>query len=236
MSSYVRLILDTTSPQSLDLLLNGGSTYTGSRMVDAAISTADEDTTGYSMKLWGDIDFDWAKVNNLVEQDTPDQEVHADNAVWVDFASNKELRLSVTDGSKVIYVQLRDDVHNLSDIVEDSITVDTEVPNVLVLSGPTPPKISKVDGKNISELEFRFSKDVVEYKVTVVGNSGDAEQTAVVIADTNGSANVAGVGEFTEDTTIICEINGTDLEEASPGDGEKIVKVFAKDAMGRWSS
>ena len=43
-------------------------------------------------------------------------------------------------------------------------------------------------------------------------------------------------GGYPADTVINCQIYGADLEAADAGDGTKIVKVFAKDESGNWSS
>ena len=42
-------------------------------------------------------------------------------------------------------------------------------------------------------------------------------------------------GTFKASAAISCKIYGKDLETASSGDGEKIIKVFVKNTHGTWS-
>ena len=46
---------------------------------------------------------------------------------------------------------------------------------------------------------------------------------------------MTATGTFKASTAISCKIYGKDLEAASSGDGEKIIKVFVKNAHGTWS-
>lgn len=56
-----------------------------------------------------------------------------------------------------------------------------------------------------------------------------------LIGTANGSTNMTATGTFKASTAISCKIYGKDLEAASSGDGEKIIKVFVKNAHGTWS-
>ena len=46
---------------------------------------------------------------------------------------------------------------------------------------------------------------------------------------------MSATGTFKASTAISCKVYGKDLEAASSGDGEKIIKVFVKNAHGTWS-
>lgn len=226
MSNYFYLTLDTTGPANPSITIEGGAQYATQQLVDCAISTSDGDTTGYQMKIWGDVD----TANNPDIQDTEA------NSNWITFSASQQVKLSSGDGSKTINVKIRDDVYNESAQASDSITLDTTLP-VVTISGPDVTKISKKPGKN--ECAFSFTVDTVfdEYKVKVVSSTGAAHDTGTLIGTANGSTNMSGnAGGYAADTAINCTITGADLEAASAGDGEKIIKVFVKDEAGNWSA
>lgn len=227
MANFFPLILDTTAPASPTIQLEGGAVYTSALLVNASITTGDVDTTGYQMKIWGDVD-------TTYDTDVQDTEV---GSTWITFSATKQIKLATGDGSKTVYLRIRDDVHNVSAQATDSITLDTNLP-VVTTTAPDVTKISKQAGKNICSFSFSVSEPFTEYKVKVVSSSGASHDTGVVIPTTAGSTNTSATGSF--DTSVGGNINvqiyGTDLETASAGDGEKIIKVFAKDASGAWSS
>lgn len=230
MASYFILVLDTLAPANITLLIDGGSTYTSktNRLADLTISTADTSTAGYQMKIWGDVDL----THNANIQNTEA------NSNWTSYTAEKQIKLSENDGRKTINIKLRDDVYNESSVVSASISLDTTLPTV-VISGVDTNKISKKVGKNIMSFSFTATDmsgvSFAEYKVMVVSGEGSAHDTGVVIPTTNGSTNMSGVGTFSTNTPINCTINGSDLETASSGDGEKCIKVFVKDLAGNWS-
>jgi hypothetical protein len=69
----------------------------------------------------------------------------------------------------------------------------------------------------------------------VVPSSGSAHTAGTTIPATAGSTNTTG-GSLAATTNQSVTIKGTDLETASAGDGDKIVKIFAQDAAGNWST
>lgn len=226
MASYFTLTLDTTGPASPSILLDGGAEYATAQLVTATIGTADIPTTGYQMKIWGDVD----TTHNASIQDT---EVAS---AWISYATSQQVKLSSGDGSKTVYLKIRDDVYNESAQASDTIILDMTLP-VVTVSNVSATKISKVSGKD--EMTFQFSSDSIfdEYKVKVVATSGAANGTGTQIGTTNGSANVSGsTGNYPAATPITVTINGADLEVASGGDGAKIIKVFVKDDAGNWSA
>lgn len=227
MASSFLLELDTTAPGSPAVVIEAGATFTIDRDVDLAISTSDGDTTGYSMKIYGDVDDAFA---------TSEYRAIEANAPWISFAATKSVRVSSGDGSKTIRIKIRDDVNNASSEATDAITLDTTAPQVTVTSGPTPNVISKQTGKRTSTFIWESDAAFEEYKIKVVSAGTDAHTAGTQIPTTAGSTNMSGTaGGYPATTGITSTIDGADLESASAGDGNKRVKVFVKDAAGNWS-
>jgi len=225
MASYYNLTLDTTGVSSPSISLEGGATYATAQLITATIGCGDGDTTGYQMKLWGDVD----TTHNANIQDT---EVASS---WITYGVSQQVKLSSGDGSKTVYLKVRDDVYNESSQTSDSITLDTTLP-VVSIAGPDVSKISKQSGKNTCSFSFQSDSIFDEYKVKVVASTGAAHDTGTQIPTTAGSSNMSGsAGDYPASTPINCQIKGTDLETASSGDGEKIIKVFVLDYAGNWS-
>lgn len=225
MAAHVTIQLDTTGPQTPAVVLNSGDPNTTSRDVSAAITSSDGDAV--MVKIYGDVDDAFA---------TGSYRALEANAPWITLASPHSIRLAAGDGAKTVKIKLRDDVLNVSSEATDTITLDTSVPTIVVDDGPDPPKISKVDTADESVIVWHPDSDIVEYKVKVVSASGSAHSTGTQVPTTAGSSNVGAVVAVDADDPITTTINGTDLETASAGDGNKIVKVFGKDASGNWST
>lgn len=225
MANYFLLTLDTTAPQSPAISIEAGSMYANQQLVDCAISTADADTTGYQMKIWGDVD---------TTQNTDIQTLEGDSN-WMAYSTTQQVKLSTGDESKTLYLKIRDDVLNESAQASDDIILDTSLP-VVSITGPDESKISKISGANVSAFSFTVDAEFEEYKVKVVSSAGASHDTGTQIPTTGGSTNMSGAaGSYPASTAINCSVYGADLESASAGDGEKIVKVFARDAAGNWS-
>lgn len=225
MANYFNLTLDTLGPQSPSISLEGGATYATQQLITATIGTSDTPTTNYQMKLWGDVD----NSNDANVQTTEGA------SSWVTYATSKQVKLSATDGSKTVYCKIRDDVYNESSQASDAITLNTTVP-VVTITGPDVSKISKITGKTTSS--FTFVSDVAfeEYKVKVVPSSSSIQSAGTTIGTAAGSTNMAGsAGGYPSGTPISCAIKGTDLETASAGDGDKVIKVFVRNAASLWS-
>ena len=170
------------------------------------------------MKIWGGVD------GAAIEAD----------AAWVTFAATKEITLTTGDGKKTVNLKVRDDVGNESAVITKEIILDTAVP-VVTITGPDKSKISKVATFNVAAISFTCDVDFVEYKVKVVPATTSLQDAGVVIGTENGSTNMSGTGEYPDAKAIDCTINAADLEAASSGDGEKIIKVFVRNAAGTWS-
>ena len=218
MASFFNLILDTTAPAGVTLALNDDARYTTKASITAKIGCEDAETAGYQMKIWGGVD----------------GAATEDAAAWVNFAATKEITLTTGDGKKTVNLKVRDDVGNESTVVTKEIILDTAVP-VVTVTGPDKSKISKVATFNVAAISFTCDVDFVEYKVKVVPATTSLQDAGVVIGTTNGSTNMSGTGEYPDAQAIDCTINAADLEAASAGDGEKIIKVFVRNAAGTWS-
>lgn len=217
MASYFNLTLDTLAPQGLTIKLNNGSQYTTSKAVQLAINVTDESADGYQMKVWG--------IDGIVKES---------DAVWETLANVKDITLPTGDGLKTVYVKVRDDVYNETAVTSTSITLDTSVPAVTII-GPDVSRISKTSPKDVATFSFTSDVAFTEYKIKVVPSKSSLHDAGTLIGTANGSTNMSATGTFKASTAISCKIYGKDLEIASSGDGEKIIKVFVKNTVGTWS-
>src|SRR5688500_5535585 len=120
MATNFTLTLDTTAPGGVTVSVDGGATYSIDNLVDLTIGTSDGDTTGYSMKIYGDVSdsADTARYRTLEA-----------NAPWITYnASATGIQVSTGDGTKTIRIKIRDDVWNESSEATDTIIVDTSAP------------------------------------------------------------------------------------------------------------
>lgn len=217
MASYFNLTLDTLAPQGLTIKLNNGSQYTTSKAVQLAINVTDESADGYQMKVWG--------IDGIAKES---------DAVWETLANVKDITLSTGDGLKTVYVKVRDDVYNETAVASTSITLDTSVPAVTII-GPDVSRISKTSPKDVATFSFTSDVAFTEYKIKVVPSKSSLHDAGTLIGTANGSTNMSATGTFKASTAISCKIYDKDLEIASSGDGEKIIKVFVKNTVGTWS-
>lgn len=217
MASYFNLTLDTLAPQGLTIKLNNGSQYTTSKAVQLAINVTDESADGYQMKVWG--------IDGIAKES---------DAVWETLANVKDITLPTGDGLKTVYVKVRDDVYNETAVTSTSITLDTSAPAVTII-GPDVSRISKTSPKDVATFSFTSDVAFTEYKIKVVPSKSSLHDAGTLIGAANGSTNMSATGTFKASTAISCKIYGKDLELASSGDGEKIIKVFVKNTVGTWS-
>ena len=219
MASFFNLVLDTLAPAGVTLSINSGAEYTTKPAVQLTIGTSDEPTTGYQMKIWGDI---------------TDASSEA-SASWQTYTTAKSVTLTTGDGLKTVHIKVRDDVGNESSEVTDTINLNTVVP-VVTITGPDKTKISKVATFDSSVFSFSVDSDFEEYKVCVVPNTNSQESAGTIIPTDGGSTNTSGSdGSYKASTPISVTIKGADLESASAGDGTKIIKVFVRNVAGTWS-
>lgn len=225
MATNFTLTLDTTAPSSPTLSLESDAAYTGSQTITATIGTADGDTTGYQIKLWGDVD---EAANANIQADEVDSS-------WITYTTSQTVTLSTGDALKTISLRIRDDVGNSTSVVTDTITLDTTLPVVSITVAATPTKISKVATFDTSTFSFQSDTDAQAWKVKVVPATNSLHSAGTTIPTTAGSVDTTG-GTLAAATNQSVTIKGADLETASAGDGAKIVKVFAQDESGSWST
>lgn len=149
------------------------------------------------------------------------------------------------DGTKNIYLKVKDNAGNVSTAAVQSFVYDTTAPTVEV-SGVDYNRISKMhtartdnSAKFNDETNFVFTPDsviqaykVVAYADEAAANAGSSADAAIGIA--NGSVNMSATG-LNSNSEVAAMIRGADLEAASMGDGIKIVVVYVQDLAGTWS-
>lgn len=226
MANFFYITLDTTAPQNPSLILGDNSGTALTPYIDVHIHTDDLDTTGYKVKLWG----------NVYESFDANIQTNEVDSSWFPFANTIPIQLSSGNETKTIYLRIVDDVLNETDEISQGITLSviTSYP-IVMISNQDVSKISFISGRNACSFSFKSNSDFIEYKVKVVNSVFDLHTAGVAIGTTQGSTNVAGTGTFAANTNTICTIKGQDLFEASRGDGEKLIKVFVKDSNGAWS-
>lgn len=247
MSSYVNITLDTTGPQGVSVCINSDEERTSDKQFSLKILCADSDTTNYQMKIWSEV----------MEFNTEE------SAQWEDYSSDKIITFFndiYEDKTVTVYVKLRDDVWNESEIASDDIEVYIENPTVTITSvsrtkistipaNDYDAEIDKLFPKNSSLITFTVDKECDELMVMVVQDINAAyDDSANVLIPTTGSSNIKNADSeiLTGSDGMHIEnvfqsghyrayIKGADLEAASAGDGIKIIKIFAHDPNGKWS-
>lgn len=225
MASFFKLTLDTLAPQTPTFAIAAGASFVNAQTTVVNFSTSDSPTTGYQVKIWGDVDATFNANIKATEGESS----------WITYSAEVAVKLSSGDGTKNLHAKIRDDVWNETAELSDSIVLDTTVPVVTVTAGPTPTKISEVAEKDTSAFTFKVDSKIAKWVVKVVPSSASVHTAGTAIAGTNGS-------EHTEGTTLEAEtsqevkIKGKDFAVAAGADGEYTVKVFAEDLAGNWST
>lgn len=217
------LTLDTTAPQGASISINSGAAYATSQNVTLAVTTSDTPTTGYQMKIWGDVD----------TADNANIQATEGASTFITYSATQAVKLSSGDGNKDLHCKIRDDVWNTTSQLDDSITLDTTLPVATISVAVSPAKISKIATKDTATFQFQADTHIQAWKVKVVSASGSLENTGTQIPTTAGSSNVTG-GALAATTNQTVTIKGTDLETAG-AEGANIVKVFVQDDAGNWS-
>lgn len=226
--SFFYLTLDTTAPANPSLLINAGADVTGSQVVQVTLFSSDygggsRDVT--EMLVWGDVD------------PTADPHVQTSEGAseWVPFAPDTVVKLAGGDGRKTLYAKLKDDVCNETVAFTDSITLDTTLPVVTITTPVDKSRISKVPGCNVAAFAWEATHEFTHYEIRVVPSGGASHLSGIVVPSAQGSIHTLDDGDFPANTPITTQITGADLEQASPGDTIKLVKVFVRDTSGAWS-
>lgn len=206
MASYFNLTLDTLAPSITAFSINSGAAVTTSRNVTLNI-TAPE---AASMKIWG--------IDGVASEAA---------ASWETFASTKSVTLTSGDGTKTVYVKVRDAVYNESAASSDTITLSTAIPTITI-TGPDVSVISEQSGKNVATFSFSSSMALKAWTVRLVPSNASAHDAGTQIPTTGGSTNMSGT-TLAANTSRECKIYGADLSSAAGGtDGTYIIKVFGQ--------
>lgn len=215
MASYFNLTLDTLAPSITAFSINSGAAVTTSRNVTLSI-TAPE---AASMKIWG--------IDGVASEAA---------ASWETFASTKNVTLTSGDGTKTVYIKVRDSVYNESAASSDTITLSTAIPTITI-TGPDVSVISEQSGKNVATFSFSSSMALKAWKVKLVPANSSAHDAGTQIPSTGGSTNMTGTTKAAN-TSVECKIYGADLSSAAGGaDGTYIIKVFGQaSANDLWSA
>ncbi len=235
MSSYVNIILDTIGPSGVSLTINNGETKTTTTAVSLSIACSDTDLTDYQMKIWG-----------IAGAETEE------NAVWETYQATKTVTLPTRDGTKTVYVKVRDDVWNESAVASDTISLFTTIPTISEF-GLTRTKLSLVDKKNVTNGGFSVDEHIDAIKIMLVDdiNAPHNAPTNISIPTTNGSYIYDDTAADVYKTDVLevesdsidriqrifeFEIYAADILAASPGDGAKLIKAFVRSSTsGNWS-
>jgi hypothetical protein len=103
--------------------------------------------------------------------------------------------------------------------LEDDLPQEPTSPIVTIIS-KTKEKISTLEGMSISLVTFKFDKDVVEYKVNVLGTSHDTGYTGI--------HDTTGVSADEEIQIVI-------LDDYLVQEGLNRVNIYGKDIEGNWT-
>ena len=215
MASYFNLTLDTLAPSITAFSINSGAAVTTSRNVTLSINAPE----AASMKIWG--------IDGVATEQA---------ASWETFASTKSVTLTSGDGTKTVYIKVRDSVYNESAASSDTITLSTAIPTITI-TGPDVSVISEQSGKNVATFSFSSSMALKAWTVRLVPSNASAHDAGTQIPTTGGSTSMSGT-TLAANTSKECKIYGADLSSAAGGtDGTYIIKVFGQaSANDLWSA
>ena len=216
MASYFQLTLDTLAPTITAFSINDNASVTTSREVTLSITATGDPV---SMKIWG--------INGVASESA---------ASWETFSATKNVTLTSGDGTKTVYIKVRDAVYNESAASSDSITLSTAIPTITI-TGPDVSTISEQSGKDTATFSFTSSTALKAWKVKLVPANNSAHDAGTQIPTTGGSTNMSGT-TLAANTSKSCTIKGADLSSAAGGsDGTYIIKVFGQaSANDLWSA
>lgn len=215
MASYFQLTLDTLAPSITQFVINDGASVTTSRTVTLKITAGD----AASMKIWG--------IDGVATESA---------ATWETFSATKQVTLTTGDGTKTVYIKVRDSVYNESASASDTITLSTAIPTITI-TGPDVSVVSEQSGKDTATFSFSSSMALKAWTVRLVPSNSSDHEAGTQIPTTAGSTNMSGT-TLAANTSKSCTIKGTDLATAAGGaDGTYIIKVFGQaSANDLWSA
>jgi fibronectin type 3 domain-containing protein len=110
------IILDRAAPTGVSIVINDGDTLTLNRMVSLAVSATDA-TSGLSQMQFSNDGSTWSS--------------------WESCANSRVWYLSTGDGTKTVYLKVKDMAGNIAGQVSDTIVLDTTAPTpaIVILDG-----------------------------------------------------------------------------------------------------
>lgn len=109
--------VDTTSPTGI-VIIDSGDRYTNSRKVNLEIAVFDDDPADVLMRV-------------------ADSSAAIEGVGWQSLAYSLKFILSAGDGEKTVYAQFKDSSDNISQLVSDTIALDTKAPSAAITSPAT---------------------------------------------------------------------------------------------------
>lgn len=216
MGASFTITFDATPPVAPALVIESGVNIVSVQYVLAAIASSSSDAD--QMKFWGDVDPDSDSRVGLLE-------VESD---WIDYSeAGVFITLSAGAGRKHLYARVRDDVGNASPVVSSWVDLVLDLPVVSIVEGVDVARVSLISGFDTATFGWQASDAFNRYEVRLVPNPGSPR--------TAGNPLNTADGTFPADTTIHTVVTGADIQDASVGDGTKIVKVFVRRSDGTWS-
>ena len=172
--------------------INNGATYTNSANVNLTLTGSDNLSGVSSMMISEDSNFT--------------------SSSWEPFSTTKAFILSSVDGTKNIYMKLKDNAGNISSIYEDSIILDTLAPSPVVITKTG--RITKIP--NLDLLSYYY----IGTSLVIVG-TGEAK--AIVYFSYDGKVN----------TSIVDDSNKYTLEfSLSTKTDKHLIEYYQKDLSG----
>lgn len=215
MASSFLLVLDTTPPANPILTINDGALITGSPVVSVQTVSPSDDVA--QVKVWGDLDM----------LSDPRFAVNEGDSQWIVWSPEIWVQLTAEPGRKFVYARLMDDCGNETPAFNGWIDLDLSTPVVSIVSPPDTARISGQVGHNLCTFSFAVSTDFDRWELRAVQSAGDPSGSGILVQ--------SNVGTFLADIPIVVTVDGALLRTYAPGDGQKILKVFAHSTTGWWS-
>ena len=173
----------TGGPANLQLTIDGGAQYTSSAQVTLTISATD----AYECKYSNDGN-EWSS--------------------WEAYSTTKSWALTSGDGHKDVYIQCKDSVGNTAAPVSSSIYLDTQGPEITIMSPES-------GGEYPGGVHLNFTlTDPISSTVTCTGKL-DGGDIAIGVVDVGKVESISlSAGEGTHTVTISCTDNVHSAEES----------------------
>lgn len=112
------------------------------------------------------------------------------------------------------------------------ITASGTIVTVTLVSGPTQSTISRVAGQDSSSVQWQADGAFASYMIRVVPADTSPVSAGTLVEQDQAVAAGSGAGG----TPYTSDITDAELEAASSGEGDKILKIFVRSPSGTWST